>query len=184
MTWDSLSTSSLDDILVWSSDQTWCRAMADCQQDVEWHAEGDVWTHTKMVCRQLPQLDEWPAFRPEERIVLIFTAIFHDAGKPLTSQIDSATGRITSPKHAVKGEHLARAVLRDLGCPLAVREEIARMVRFHGRPVFLLEKSDPNREVVTHSWWVSNRLLYLFALADTRGRHTAEMTRPEENLHL
>ena len=31
---------------------------------------------------------------------------------------------------------------------------------------------------------MSNRLLYLFALADTRGRTTAETTRPEENLHL
>jgi predicted kinase len=34
------------------------------------------------------------------------------------------------------------------------------------------------------SWLVNNRLLYLFALADTRGRHAKEMTRPEENLHL
>ena len=31
---------------------------------------------------------------------------------------------------------------------------------------------------------MNNRLLYLFALADTRGRHAKEMTRPEENLHL
>jgi predicted kinase len=137
-----------------------------------------------MVCRQLPQLDEWSSLTTQEQLLLVFTAIFHDAGKPLTSQIEPATGHITSPKHAIKGEHLARAVLRDLGCPLEIREEIARMVRFHGRPVFLLERSDPNREVVTHSWWVSNRLLYLFALADTRGRHTAEMSRPEENLHL
>ena len=34
------------------------------------------------------------------------------------------------------------------------------------------------------SWLLSNKLLYLFALADTRGRTTAEMGRPEENLHL
>ena len=184
MTWESLSTASLDDILAWCNDQPWCRAMADCQQDATWHAEGDVWTHTKMVCHQLPQLDEWSSLEPQEQLVLMFTAIFHDAGKPLTSQFDPATGHITSPKHAIKGEHLARAVLRDLNCPLFIREEIARMVRFHGRPVFVLERSDPNWEVVTHSWWVSNRLLFLFALADTRGRDTAEMGRPEENLHL
>ena len=121
---------------------------------------------------------------PHERTVLIFTALFHDSGKPLTSQVDPATGRITSPKHAIKGEHLARSVLRDLGCDLATREEIARLVRFHGRPAFLLEKPDPAHEVVSLSWLVSNRLLYLFALADTRGRTTAEMGRPEENLHL
>jgi predicted kinase len=38
--------------------------------------------------------------------------------------------------------------------------------------------------VISLSWLVSNRLLYLFALADTRGRHATEMTRPEENLRL
>jgi len=31
---------------------------------------------------------------------------------------------------------------------------------------------------------VNHRLLYLFALADTRGRHTREMSRPEETIHL
>ncbi len=184
MNWDSLSTGTPDDILEWSEDQTWCRAMAACSQDAEWHAEGDVWTHTKMVARQLPRLDEWTELTAHERTVLAFTALFHDAGKAITSQVDPATGRISSPKHAVKGEHLARAILRDLGCPLALREEIARMVRFHGRPVFLLEKENPAREVVTLSWLLSNRLLFLFALADTRGRSTVEMARPEENLHL
>jgi predicted kinase len=184
MNWNELSQSSLDQIMAWAAEQPWCRAMAECQQDAAWHSEGDVWTHTQMVCAQLPQLDEWPNLTPHDRTVLTFTALFHDAGKPLTSQLDPATGRITSPKHAVKGEHLARAVLRDLGCDLAIREEIARMVRFHGRPAFLLERPEPGHEVVSLSWWVKNRLLYLFALADTRGRHTAESSRPEENLHL
>jgi predicted kinase len=110
------------------------------------------------------------------------SALFHDSGKPLTSVVDPVSGRITSPKHAVRGEHLCRSVLRDLECDLASREEIARLVRFHGRPPFLLEKPDPAREVVSLSRLVSNRLLYLFALADTRGRKTAEMGRPEENL--
>ena len=79
MTWDSLSQATLDDILAWSNDQPWCRAMADCQQDAEWHAEGDVWTHTKMVCRQLPELAEWSSLCDDERIVLTFTALFHDS---------------------------------------------------------------------------------------------------------
>ncbi|MCA9257893.1 MAG: AAA family ATPase, partial [Planctomycetales bacterium] len=63
-------------------------------------------------------------------------------------------------------------------------EEIARMVRYHGRPAFLLDRGEPAHEVVRMSWYVSNRLLHLFALADTRGRTTAETTRPEENVHL
>ena len=58
------------------------------------------------------------------------------------------------------------------------------MVRYHGRPAYLLEKADPAHEVISLSWLVNHRLLYLFALADTRGRQAAETTRAEETLHL
>jgi predicted kinase len=184
MNWDDLRKSSLDEILAWAGDQPWGRAMAACGQDAGWHAEGDVWTHTKLVCAQLAGVDGWEELAPHERSVLTFTALFHDSGKPLTSVVDPATGRTTSPKHAVKGEHLARSALRDLGCDLATREEIVRLVRFHGRPPFLLAKPDPAHEVVSLSWLVSNKRLCLFALADTRGRKTAEMGRPEENLQF
>jgi len=183
MNWQELKQASIDDIVAWAESQPWCRAMADCAQDAEWHSEGDVWTHTKMVCQQLAELEAWPTLTSDEQTVLTFTALFHDAAKPLTSEVDPETGRITSPKHAVKGEHLTRGVLRDLGCDLATREQIARLVRFHGRPAFLLERSEPTHEVIRLSWLVNNRLLYLFALADTRGRDTDSMTRPEENLH-
>lgn len=183
MNWQQLKQSPLDDITDWAETQAWCRAMAECVQDAEWHSEGDVWTHTKMVCQQLTELDEWPSLTPHEQVVLIFTALFHDVAKPLTTEVDPDTGRVTSPKHAVKGEHVARAVLRDLGCDLISREEIARLVRYHGRPAFLSERDEPAHEVVRLSWLVSNRLLYLFALADTRGRDTDSMGRPEENLH-
>lgn len=184
MNWEGLKLSSLDDIIGWAETQPWCRAMAECAQDAEWHSEGDVWTHTKMVCDELAKLDEWPSLSPHEQIVLVFTALFHDVAKPLTTQVDPETGRVSSPKHAVKGEHVARGVLRAIGCDLKTREEIARLVRFHGRPAFLLERDEPAHEVVRLSWLVSNRLLYLFALADTRGRDTDSMTRPEENLHF
>jgi predicted kinase len=184
MNWQQLSNLSLDEVLAWAETQSWCREMSACAQDAEWHSEGDVWTHTKMVCQKLPQLEEWPSLTHHERTVLIFTALFHDAAKPLTSQVDPETGQITSPKHAVRGEHLVRGILRDLDCDLETREEIARLVRYHGRPAFLLERSEPSHEVIRLSWLINNRLLYLFALADTRGRDTDSMTRPEENLHF
>jgi predicted kinase len=184
MTWMELCRLSFGDILAWAEVQPWARAMAQCHQDAVWHFEGDVWTHTKMVCAQLALLEEWRSLTPRDQTVLFFTALFHDSGKPLTSQVDPVTGRISSPKHAIRGEHLARSVLRQLECGLTTREEIASLVRFHGRPAFLLEKADPSHEVVSLSWLVSNKLLYLFALADTRGRTTTDTERPEENLHL
>ncbi len=84
----------------------------------------------------------------------------------------------------MEAEHLARSTLRHLGCKVTTREEIARLVRFHGRLAFLLEKPEPNHEVVSLSWLLSNKLLFLFALADTRGRTTVELGRPDENLHF
>ena len=184
MNWQELKKASFDELLSWAESQPWCRAMADCAQDTQWHGEGDVWTHTKMVCHQLVKLNEWPSLTPHEQTVMLFTSLLHDAAKPLTSQVDKETGRISSPKHAVKGEHVARGILRDLGCDLTTREEIVRLVRYHGRPAFLLDRDEPTNEVVRLSWLVDNRLLFLFTLADTRGRDTDSMARPEENLHF
>lgn len=182
MNWQELKTKSLDEILSWAETQPWQKLMAVCEQDAQWHSEGDVWTHTKMVCEQLLKLQQWPMLSDHQQVVLIFTALFHDVAKPLTTQIDPDTGRVTSPMHAIKGEHVARSVLRDLDCDLQTREEIARMVRNHGRPAFLTKREDPIHEVVRLSWLVKNELLYLFALADTRGRDTDSMSRPEESL--
>ncbi|REK15724.1 MAG: HD domain-containing protein [Planctomycetota bacterium] len=184
MNWQQLSQSTIEEVIAWASEQPWAEAMAGCQQDAEWHAEGDVWTHTKMVCRELPKLNTWPSLSPSDQTALLFTALLHDAGKPATTQRDPVTGRTHTPKHALKGERLARAVLRDLECDLEAREQIAHLVRYHGRPAFLVEKEHPAREVIWHSWLLRNELLYLFALADTRGRQTSSMTRPEDNVHL
>jgi predicted kinase len=182
--WDEFDRASTQQILAWAELQPWARAMADCRQDAEWHAEGDVWTHTRMVVAEVERLPEWPSLDRDVRLKLLFTALFHDAGKPDTTAIDPASGRTHSPKHALAGMEIGRGVLRDLGCGLSVREEIAALVRYHGRPPYLLEKPDPAHEVISLSWLVNNRLLYLFALADTRGRRTREMSRPEENIHL
>jgi putative nucleotidyltransferase with HDIG domain len=182
--WQEVQRASTDQILAWAEAQPWAMAMANCQQDAAWHAEGDVWTHTRMVVEEVGRLMEWPSLDRDAQLKLLFTALFHDAGKPATTAIDLATGRTHSPKHALVGMEICRRVLRDLGCSLDVREQIAALVRYHGRPPYLLEKPDPAREVISLSWLVSHRLLYLFALADTRGRQTREMSRPEENLHL
>jgi putative nucleotidyltransferase with HDIG domain len=182
--WTDMERMTSAQILAWAEAQPWTRAMAACAQDLQWHAEGDVWTHTRMVCGELERLTDWPSLNRTEQLKLLFTALFHDSGKPATTVLDPETGRTRSPKHALVGAEIARRVLRELECNLSTREEIVALVRFHGRPAFLLEKANPEHEVISLSWLVNNRLLYLFALADTRGRHAKEMSRPEENLHL
>lgn len=182
--WDDVKSSSMSAILTWADQQRWARAMADCSQDAGWHAEGDVWTHTRLVVAALEALSEWSSLDRDRQLTLLFAALLHDAGKPSTTRIDPVTGRTHAPKHAPLGMEIARQVLRDLGCGLLVREEIANLVRYHGRPAHILEKPDPAHEVIELSWLVNHRLLYLLALADTRGRRTVEQARPVETLEL
>ncbi|MEZ0274528.1 MAG: AAA family ATPase, partial [Roseimicrobium sp.] len=172
------------DLLAWAAQTSWAAAMRQCQQDTEWHAEGDVWTHTGMVWHQVEEVEDYAGLDRLSQLKLLFTALLHDAGKPATTALDPESGRLRSPRHSIVGASLARQVLRELGCPIELREEIVHLVRYHGRPPYLLERTRPEHEVVRLSCLLRNRLLYLFALADTRGRHTREMGRAEDVLHL
>ena len=182
MNWEELKQASIEQTIAWAQPHKWCQAMAACMQDSQWHAEGDVWTHTQMVMRELSKLSGWSELTENDQCILKFTALFHDAAKPQTSEVDEQTGRVRSPKHSVKGEQLARNTLRELGADLETREAISRQVRYHGRPTFLAEREQPEHEIVRMSWLANNRYLYEFALADNRGRHANEQSRPEENL--
>ena len=59
-TWEDTRHSSTEQIFAWAEAQPWARAMAACTQDAAWHAEGDVWTHTRLVVSELERLPEWP----------------------------------------------------------------------------------------------------------------------------
>ena len=45
----------------------WVRNMAETRQDPHYHAEGDVWTHTRMVCDAISADEVWPFLSAEER---------------------------------------------------------------------------------------------------------------------
>jgi putative nucleotidyltransferase with HDIG domain len=144
-TWADITHATNAQVLEWAATQSWTRDMAACNQDAQWHAEGDVWTHTKMVCAELEQLADWPSLDRTAQLKLLFTALFHDSGKPATTVLEPETGRTRSPKHALVGAEIARRVLRELECDLITREEIVGLVRFHGRPPFLSWPEAPGR---------------------------------------
>ena len=101
--WTDITSATNARILEWAEAQSWARAMATCNQDAQWHAEGDVWTHTKMVYAELQRLEQWPSLDRLAQLKLLFTALFHDSGKPATTVVDPETGRTRSPKHALVG---------------------------------------------------------------------------------
>ncbi len=80
--------------------------MQQCMQEPEFHAEGDVWTHTRMVVDALLALPEYQALGSDEQNLLLHAALLHDVAKPACTVLEN--GRISSPRHAKVGEKIAR----------------------------------------------------------------------------
>lgn len=104
--------------------------LVDCEQDPEWHPEGDVWTHTLHCMDAFAQRrtgDDW------EDLVVGFAILCHDLGKPSTTHKDK-DGRIRSPKHEPKGEEPTRSFLARLTSQVDLVEETVPLVRRHLAP--------------------------------------------------
>ena len=108
-------------------------ALVGCQQDPQWHPEGDVWTHTGHCLDAFAgqrKGDEW------EDLVVGLAVLCHDFGKPETTYTD-AEGRIRSPRHDVLGVAPARAFLERLTRQKSVFEEVLPLVEQHMRSLAL-----------------------------------------------
>ncbi len=145
------------------------QALRGCPQNPRYHAEGDVWIHSRLVCEALAA---HPGFRtlPEGDRHLVFSAaMLHDVGKPACTRHQS-DGRITSHGHARRGASMARVLLWRAGTPFGAREEIVNLVRHHALPLWATERDDGARSAVLASQSVRCDLLALLAEADVRGR--------------
>ena len=113
--------------------------MQQTPQDAKFHGEGDVLTHTEMVCAALDVsgLSETNAAK------LKIAALMHDIGKVRTTQVNGDD--IICPNHSQVGARMTREILWKkfglAGTPEAInfRETIVNLVRFHGFPPHVLE---------------------------------------------
>lgn len=155
------------------SSYSWIQDMKGVPQDHEWHAEGDVFTHTKMVVEALISLAEFKCLPDQDKHILFTSALFHDIEKRSTTTTEEIDGkiRIVSPRHAKKGEFTARKILyTNIPTPFQVREQITKLVRLHGLPLWAIQKTDPNKEVILASLQVNTQHLSILAKADILGR--------------
>lgn len=160
----------------------WLRALAACPQDALWHAEGNVWIHTRMVCEALLENAVWRSLPETERQTVFFGALLHDVAKPVCTREEA--GRITSRGHSKRGEVLAREILWRLGAPLALRESIVNLIRYHQAPFFLVDRTDSQRLLFQISQTTRCDQLALVAEADARGRICVDKTRLLDNSAL
>ncbi len=149
---------------------TWVADMQGVPQSPVHHAEGDVATHTRMVLAALVHLPAYQALPGEAQEILWVAALLHDVEKRSTTYTEP-DGNIVSPGHARKGAMTARYLLYtqfDIG--FVAREQIVNLVRYHGLPLWVMHKPDPQKALLEASLQVNTEWLYLLALADILGR--------------
>jgi predicted kinase len=142
--------------------------MAACMQDPVWHAEGDVLTHTRMVCEALVAAPDWRALAPVARQIVFAAALLHDVAKPMVTKLED--GRLRSRGHAVRGARVTRRLLMEAGVPFAEREAVVALVRHHGLPATLVDKPDPQRSLLLAAATARCDWLAILATADGAGR--------------
>lgn len=153
-----------DWVSLWASD--WFSVLYDCPQEPDYHAEGDVGTHTEMVVEALLALPEYADLPERDRAALLAAALLHDVAKPACTVVED--GKISSPRHAAVGEKMTREILWNVDFDL--REQVCSLVRLHGLPLWSLEKPNPWSAVIAGSLRSDNYLVYLLAKADVLGR--------------
>ena len=92
-----------------------------CEQPPDFHPEGDVFVHTRLMLSLLPESVSVP---------LVFATLFHDLGKPPTMQRDE-TGRIRFSGHESVGAQLTEKIMRRLRFSNEEIEATVAMVQNH-----------------------------------------------------
>jgi poly(A) polymerase len=107
-------------------------AMKGVLQPEQFHPEGDVFVHTRLMLQLLPETVSPP---------LVFAVLFHDVAKPVTATVDT-TGRIRFNDHDRIGAQMTEAIMRRLRFSGAEIEATVEMVRQH-----MVFKDAPNMRV-------------------------------------
>ena len=164
----------------WLLEGTGWEKLRETWQNPLYHGEGDVYTHTQMVVRELFAQAGFFSLDEQQKTVLFLAALLHDIGKARTTRLEN--GAWVSPHHASTGSQTVRTFLwQDCGLcgtpeALALRETVCALVRCHMLPVYLMANPEPERivrktaavgELAPGFTW---NLLCRLAEADVRGR--------------
>ncbi len=114
--WDLLDSSGLMRAILPELDR-----MKGVLQPEQFHPEGDVFEHTRLMLQFLPEKVSVP---------LVFAVLLHDVAKPVTATVDE-TGRIRFSGHDRAGAEMAEKIIRRLRFSGAEIEDTVEMVRQH-----------------------------------------------------
>ena len=113
------------------------KPLVGCEQEPEWHPEGDVWVHTLMVIDKARELNG-DLDRPR-LITVMLGAVCHDLGKPATTAF--LDGRIRSLNHEEAGVAPTVSLLDRLNIHTIdgfdVRAQVIGLTAHHLKPGML-----------------------------------------------
>src|SRR5437764_9891796 len=96
-------------------------AMKGCEQPPQFHPEGDVFKHTRIMLEMLPT---------EASLALVFGVLFHDVAKPPTAIVDEE-GRIRFNGHDRVGAEMTEQIMERLRFSRAEIDATVEAVRQH-----------------------------------------------------
>ena len=96
-------------------------SMKGCAQPPQFHPEGDVFQHTRLMLELLPEKVSLP---------LVFSVLLHDVAKPPTASVDE-TGRIRFNAHDRVGAEMTEQIMERLRFSRAEIDATVEMVRQH-----------------------------------------------------
>ncbi|MEM7386326.1 MAG: AAA family ATPase [Verrucomicrobiota bacterium] len=155
-------------------------------QDPEWHAEGNVRTHTERVVAEALKRCTSQPLPVEQGLALVLGAALHDIGKALTTREETidGRGRITSPYHAQKGRHYVATRLDALALEPKVGHQLLGLIGHHHAPGKLVRRSAGPSAYARLARAVEAELVYFLEVADIRGRICDDRNELLENLEL
>lgn len=149
------------------------KMLIDVEQDSEWHPEGDVFVHTRLVLDRARELID--DLQYAKQVTVMLAALAHDFGKPATTEF--IDGRLRSRGHEEAGVAPTASFLTRLNIHTLdgydVRAQVIALVRDHLKPGEFFKKRE---EVGDGAFRRLARkcelnLLYRVAKADSLGRN-------------
>src|SRR4030095_15531080 len=157
------------------------KALIEVPQDPEWHPEGDVFIHTRLVIdRAREVIDDLPYAK---QVTVMLAALAHDFGKPATTEF--LDGRWRSRGHEEAGVAPTESFLDRLNLHTLdgydVRSQVVALVRDHLKPGEFFKKRE---EIGDGAFRRLARkceldLLYRVARADSLGRNAEWIPREQ-----
>ena len=100
---------------------------------------------------------------------MYISALFHNIGKYICTKVENS--EIVSPNHSIIGAKIFRELVyrkyaKIYNIDFYIREKICNLIRYHGLPLFFIEKDNIDYELIKTSEYLNMNLLYILAKAN------------------